>query len=175
MQAPTHLATGILIQKAIRKRQRYQRRYSLTIASLALLSHGILDRLARFTYHPPVPLIQDWFWISYHLVIAVLTVYVVLNCWRKYKLGIIFSVLPDIDWVVLHVSDFLSIQIPFWKEPILHKFLFSFLDLLPPFSFLNSLSNWNLERKGALLEVALLATLIASIYLTERKDEEIHL
>ena len=148
-------------------------RQHLLVAFLAILSHGILDKLARCTYHPSMPLVGDCFWISYHLIIAFLTVFIFVKYWKKYKIGLIFSVLPDLDWVVLHSSNFFSVKIPFWKEPILHKFFFSFLDVLPPFSFLNSLPNWNLERKGAIVEFALLTILITFIYvLTKEKAEK---
>lgn len=167
MQAPTHLATGILIQKGLSEVRPPSLRY-LLIVILALLSHGILDRLARFTYHPPTPLIYDWFWVSYHSIIALLTIYIFFRFWRGYKLGLIFSVLPDLDWIVLHSSDLVAVQVPFWREPILHGFLFSFLDLVCPFTFLDTLPNWNLERKGIILELVLLAVLVTSIYAIER-------
>jgi len=163
MQAPTHLATGVLIQKGLGKAQPSSLRYALT-AILALLSHGILDRLARFTYHPPMPLVQDWFWVSYHSIFTLLAVYIFFKFWRKYRLGLIFSILPDVDWIVLYSSDLLSLQVPFWKEPILHKLFFSFLDLVPPFTFLNSLPDWSLERKGVILELVLLVVLITLIH-----------
>ena len=160
MQAPTHLVTGALIQKAIEKKkvQPFPLRYVL-VASLAVISHGILDRLARFTYHPPIPLIGDWFWISYHSIVAFLTVFIFVKYWKRYKLGLIFSILPDFDWVVVYSSSLFSFQIPFWKEPILHKFLFKFLDFLPPFSFLDTLPDWTLERKAVILEIALFTAL----------------
>jgi hypothetical protein len=168
MQAPTHLATGVLIQQGLSKAQPPALRYPL-IALLALLSHGMLDRLARLTYHPSKPLIQDWFWISYHSLLAVLTVCFLFRFRKQYKLGLVFSVLPDIDWIVLHSSELFSVQVPFWKEPILHKFLFSFLDLLPPFAFLSTRPNSNLERKGIIVGLVSLAVLITSIYAVERR------
>ena len=67
MQEPTHLAAGIVIQKAMRKARPLPLKYFL-IAFLALLSHGILDRLANVTYHPPSALPRDWFWISFHVL-----------------------------------------------------------------------------------------------------------
>lgn len=75
MQGPTHLITGVLIQKAVRKVHPLPLQYFLVVF-LAIVSHGILDRLARFTYHPPIPLTGDWFWISYHLIIAFLTIFI---------------------------------------------------------------------------------------------------
>lgn len=172
MQAPTHLVTGVLIQKALRKKKvhPFPLQYFL-VAFFAVISHGILDRLARFTYHPPMPLTGDWFWISYHSIVAFLTIFIFVKYWKRYKLGLIFSVLPDFDWVVIHLSSLFSFQIPFWKEPILHNFLFNFLDFLPPFSFLNSLPDWTLERNAVIIEIALFTTLIIIIYAVEREKQ----
>jgi hypothetical protein len=163
MQGPTHLVTGVLIQRVIKKVRPLPLRYFL-VAFLAITSHGILDRLARFTYHPPMPLTEDGFWISYHLIIAFMSISIFVKYWGKYKCGLIFSILPDLDWVVLHSSNFFSFQIPVWKEAILHGFFFSFLDSLLLFRFLNTLPDWSLERKGAILELALFLTLIILSY-----------
>ncbi|MBS7617876.1 hypothetical protein KEJ25_04620 [Candidatus Bathyarchaeota archaeon] len=51
---------GVFIQKILRKVEPVSLRYFL-VAFLASISHGILDRLARFTYHPPTPLFEDLF------------------------------------------------------------------------------------------------------------------
>lgn len=169
MQGPTHLVMGVLIQKVLRKVQPLSLQYFL-IAFLTVISHGILDRLTRFTYHPPTPLFGDWLWVFYHLVLTFLTIFIFIKYWKKYKVGLIFSVLPDFDWVVLHASNFFSFRIPFWGEQILHKFFFSFLDLLPPFSFLHTLPDWSLEIEGVTLEFAVLLTLVIFIY--SIKEEE---
>lgn len=170
MQAPTHFVAGVLIQKALKQRkvQPFPLQYFL-IAFLAVISHAILDRLARLTYHPPMPLTGDWFWISYHSVVAFVSVFIFVKYWEKYKLGLISSVLPDLDWVVIYSSRLFSFQIPFWKEPILHGILFSFLDLLPPFGFLSALPDWRLEKKGVILELALFVILITVYVMTEGK------
>lgn len=158
MQCPTHLAMGILVQKTMRKVQvRSIHLYYSFVAFISILSHGILDKLARFTYHPPMPLPEDAFWVSYHAVIALLTIFIFYKTWKSYKVGLVFSILPDFDWIVLHLSNLLSIQIPFYKEPLLHKFLFSFLDWLPPLSFLSYLPNWNLEKLAVITEFGVLA------------------
>ncbi|MBS7612089.1 hypothetical protein KEJ27_07815 [Candidatus Bathyarchaeota archaeon] len=59
-KASTHLVMGVFIQKILRKVEPVSLRYFL-VAFLASISHGILDRLARFTYHPPTPLFEDLF------------------------------------------------------------------------------------------------------------------
>ncbi len=169
MQGPTHLVTGILIQKILRNLRPVPFRYFL-VASLAVISHGLLDKLATLTYHPSNPLSGDWFWISYHLIIAFLTIFIFAKYWKKYKLGLIFSVLPDFDWVLIHSSNLFSLQIPFWKGPILHEFFFSFLDSLPFLRFLNTLPQWTIERKGVIFELILFLILIFSVYILRGKD-----
>jgi hypothetical protein len=170
MQGPTHLLAGVLIQKALRGVKPLLPQYFIT-AFLALISHGILDKLTRFTYHPPNALAGDWFWVAYHLLIALLFVFILVKYWRKYKLALIFSILPDFDWVVLHSSNFFSFQVPFWKDPVLHKSLFSILDFLPPFSSFNYLPDWSLEREAAMFEFTLLAILVTFIYMV--KDSKV--
>lgn len=165
MQAPTHLLTGMLIQKAFRRVRLPAVRYFI-IALLAFLSHGILDGLARFTYHPPEP-IANGFWVSYHLIMFSITIYVLLKYWKKYKFGLVFSILPDFDWVILYSSKLLSTQIPLWIELIFHKISFGFLGSLPQLSFLNSFPNWTLDGKAAILELVPLLVLITYFYVTE--------
>jgi len=165
MQAPTHLLTGMLIQKsANRVRLRVARIF--IVALFAFFSHGILDGLARFTYHPP-EFIANEFWISYHLIISVLTIYIFLKYWKKYKLGLVFSILPDFDWLILYSSEFLSVKIPLWSELILHKVCFGFLGLLPQLGFLGSLPNLTLDEKAAVVEIVPILITITYFYVKE--------
>ena len=168
MQGPTHLLTGVLIQKALGKVQPLYLKYAL-IAFLASTSHGILDKLARFTYHPSMPLTKDWFWISFHLFISFLTIFILIKYWGKYKLGLIFSVFPDFDWLVINFSNLFSFQIPFWKEAILHNFFSNLLNSLFHLSFLSTLPSLTHKKRGAIIEFALIATLFIIIYLTEKE------
>jgi hypothetical protein len=89
MQAPTHLVMGILIQKVLRKIRPLNLQYFL-IAFLAIMSHGVLDKIAKFTYHPSSPLFGDWFWVLYHLILTFLTILIFIRCWKKYKIGLFF-------------------------------------------------------------------------------------
>jgi hypothetical protein len=162
MQGPTHLVGGILIQKALKSVRPIKLQYFL-IAFLAFLSHGILDGLTRFTYHPYMPLFDDWFWISYHTVIAFLTIFIFIKFWGKYKIGLIFSILPDFDWVILHSCSFFSYKIPFYSEPLLHKIFYSFGNFLYTVG-LNFFPDWSLEKEGAALEFAVLAALVVFTY-----------
>jgi len=170
MQAPTHLLIGMLIQKSFH-RVKLPAIYHFIVTLLAFLSHGILDSLARFTYHPP-ELIANEFWISYHVIMFVLTVYIFLKYWKKYKLSLVFSILPDFEWLVLYSSKFLSIQTPLWREVVLHKISFGFLGSFPQLSFLSLLPNWSLDEKAAILEMVPLLILITYFYNTEGRAKE---
>jgi hypothetical protein len=161
MQGPTHLVTGILIQKSLERIRPTPLQY-LAVAALGVLSHGILDHLARATYHPPAPLTQDWFWVISHLTIGILTLCVIVRYWRGYKFGMFCSILPDLDWVVRPVANFFSMG--FGQRSPLHTLLNRFIDLLVPPKIWDVLPNWNLARKGLVVEVVLFAILLACIY-----------
>lgn len=156
---------GVLIQKALSKVEPVSLRYFLT-ALLALISHGFLDRLARFTYHPPTPLFEDPFWIAYHLIIVFISVFIVIRYWKTYKIGMGFSILLDLDWVSMYVSG-LFFQTNFWSRPILHD-LFNFLDFLPPFESFNSLPDLSLKWEGSILEFGLLLMIVFLVRVTGR-------
>ncbi len=169
MQASTHLVMGVFIQKILRKVEPVSLRYFL-VAFLAFISHGILDGLARFTYHPPTPLFEDSFWIVYHLMVVLLSVFIVVKCWRKYKVGMSFSMLPDLDWIIIHASNFFSFQILFWSEPLLHRLL-NFLDFLSPFEYLDSLLDLSLRWEGAVLENGILLILVFLTHVIDRNTK----
>ncbi len=156
---------GVFIQKILKGAEPAYLRYFLT-ALLAFISHGVLDKLARFTYHPPNPLFGDLFWTTYHLIIMLLSIFIIIEYWDKYKIGMIFSMLPDLDWVVLHMSSFFSLQTLFRYEPIFHN-IFNLLDFIPPFKYLNSLPDLSLRWEGAVLESGVLLTLVFLIHVAD--------
>ncbi|MEM2849815.1 MAG: hypothetical protein QXI36_06045 [Candidatus Bathyarchaeia archaeon] len=169
MQGSTHLVIGVFIQKILRKAEPVSLRYFLT-AFLAFISHGFLDRLARFTYHPSTLLFEDPFWTVYHLAIVLLSVFIVVKYWEEYKIGMGFSMLPDLDWVIIHASSFFSFQISFWSGPVIHNLL-NFLDFLPPFKYLNSLPDLSLRREGVILECGMLSILVFLTHILDRKTK----
>jgi hypothetical protein len=160
MQAPTHLVAGICLQKAVRVIPPSPWRYVL-VALLALTIHGILDRLAKFTYHPPKRLWKDRFWIAYHSFLAVATIYILVLYWREYWFVTVFSIAPDFDWVMIDLSGYLGFL--HYRRPFLHDRLLRIIDSIPTPSFARSLPNWNVKRKGVLVELLLLAILISII------------
>lgn len=168
MQGPTHFVTGILIQRSMSGVKCVPLRYFL-IAFLAYISHGVLDRLAKVTYHPSSPLPHDAFWVFYHVIIALLSLYIFLRFFREYKVGLIFSVFPDIDWIVLYLSGVFSVELPFWKKPILHGSLFWFVDIFLPSGFIDSLPAWGLQKRGAIIEFVLLGLLFSLVHILRKR------
>jgi len=164
MQGPTHLVAGICLQKAMRVMPPSPLRY-LLVALLALLIHGILDRLAKFTYHPTKPLWKDHFWMAYNVILALATIYILVLYWREYWFVSIFSIAPDFDWVMMNLSGYLGF-LPY-KRPFLHDKLFRIVDSILTPSRTRFLPNWNLKRKGVLVELLLLAILIFIIVMID--------
>jgi hypothetical protein len=162
MQAPTHLAIGILVEKAMERVESPRLRKS-SVALVAALFHPILDALSDLTYHPPEPVLADPFWVSYHLFLSVLTICILLRYWGKYKFGMLFSILPDFDWFVIHLVRVFKPEIPLCEVPVFHKLLSGLARRFVPFRSPKSLPNWRLVRRGVLVEFAVWASL-ASLY-----------
>jgi len=102
--------------------------------------------------------------------VAILGVYVLLAHWKDCKVGLVASVLPDFDWVLIHGSRLLSVEVPCWRAPYLHKLLARFMDLFPPFRLLNAVPDWTQRREAALLELGLLTVLLVCVHALRGKE-----
>ncbi len=167
MQTPTHIVTGVIIQKAFEGKNRA---LSLTvIAVVAFLSHGFLDKLAQITYHPANPDFHSVFWVSYHLTLLATTIVFLCIWWRRYKWGIIFANLPDVDWIFIHGQEIFHFKIPFYRQPHMHHLLGYIYEHVPPFSWvtycLDRLPNERHNPWACLWEVLIVAVLILVIRL----------
>jgi hypothetical protein len=167
MQTPTHMVAGVLIQKSIPGKNR-----KLTLAIVAIvafLSHGFLDKLAQITYHPANPDFHSVFWVTYHSILLVTAIIFGVIFWRKYKWGIIFANLPDVDWIFIHGQEIFHCKIPFYRQPHMHHFLGYIYDHIPPFSYvthwINQLPNERHNSWACLCEVALVALMFVAIWL----------
>ena len=167
MQEPTHILTGVIIQKSFDNAKHRKLALGLT-AVLGFLSHGFLDKLANLTYHPANPEFTNPVWIVYHLFIVVATVVFLVLWWKKFKWGIIFACLPDLDWVFIHGREFLNwafnLHFSFYPRPYLHMFLGNIWKYVPPFSFatpyLDHLPNFRHNPLACVFEFALVAALL---------------
>ena len=169
MQNATHLASGILIQKATAQIQDASLR-RLLVALLGLFSHGVLDMLARVTYHPTAPRPDDPFWVTYHTSVYAASALVLVTNGRSFKSGMFWASAPDLDWVARLASRRLPANTPLWREPVLHNALHKLIDALPGLNLLNRLPDWRSKKQGALVEIALLVVLAMLIRKSVERD-----
>jgi hypothetical protein len=167
MQEPTHILAGALIQRSFEPVRPRALRLALT-AVIAFLSHGLLDRLANITYHPPDANFNSVFWICFHLGVLKWTIVFLIIWWRRYGWGIFFAALPDLDWVFIHGQNIIGIQIPFYRVPHLHHFLHIIFDETWPFSLLRVPSNRQ-HPWACLFELALIFAMLAVFFRIGRR------
>ncbi len=159
MQEPTHILAGVIIQKCC-ARKKFGVAGLVVTAIVAFLSHGFLDKLANLTYHPAHADFHSVIWVSYHAAVLVATIIFLCIWWRRYWVGILFAMLPDLDWVFIHGQEILHIKIPFYQQPHLHHFLHWIYAQVPALSVLDRLPKWRENPWAIAGEVVLVAVLI---------------
>lgn len=164
MQMPTHFVTGIVIDKFIRAGKPSRAPSSAIVALLSYLSHGVLDVLSRLTYHPPDPQPEDRFWWTYHRIVQPFTtVAILIKYWRPHKWAMIFSILPDLDWIVRAIRRKDQIFTPFWKRPILNESVSQIALELPVVRQVTKLPDLKHNKSAALIEGGLLFSMLGMI------------
>jgi hypothetical protein len=158
MQAPTHLLTGVLLQRICDNIPHPFVRVVATV-SLGVLSHGILDRIARLTYHPPDAQWHDSFWVAYHASLVIVTIHSLRKYWREYWLGILSALAPDVDWLVLHSTQLLSFSVPFFSKAKFHEVVYVVVDALPFIRVFADAPTKVHNRGGILLDLIIVASL----------------
>jgi hypothetical protein len=173
MQAPTHILAGMIIRRAFG--WKHFRFFSVLFTILtALLFHGIFDKLARVAYDPPHADFADPVWLAYHIAVWLLSLVMLYLFWGEYKLGIIFSLLPDLDWIVINTANAFGKEIIFYKEPWLHNCINYFIDNVIPFSYLNLLPDNRNYAWACVWEVLLFAFLVLIFKLQLNHRRNIH-
>ncbi len=165
MQLPTHFVAGVCLDQIIRRSTLPSFIKPFVTAAACFISHGVLDKLARATYHPPQPL-DDPFWIGYHKrILPVFTGFTVLWFGPRHWFAMLCAALPDLDWVVRGLSNRFGWRIPGWERPVLNEGLHTVLDQVPLVNQLNQLPDLRYDRRGALIEAGLAALLLGCIVL----------
>lgn len=168
MQAPTHILTGVLIEELTRKSPRLPFKPLIIITS-CILSHMILDKFARLTYHPSKPLYKDAFWVFYHASLLIVTIVSLRLYWKDHKLAIIASVFPDIDWIIFRPITALFPELEALKGPVTHKLLEDVLSVVLPIQWFDTLPDWNLNKPTVLIEMIVLSFLFLAIQHTANR------
>lgn len=170
MQLPTHLVTAVAIDKAVKRSAIPGPMKPVVVALACFLSHGILDKIAKSTYHPPDPL-NDWFWRDYHhKVLPNLTWLVLGNYAPKHFFAMFFSAMPDFDWLVRDGSKKYGWHIQGYDQPLMNEGLHRFWDKVPVVNLLNRLPDLRFQRKGVLVELGLVTFLLFCIRWLDRKS-----
>ncbi|MFN8288342.1 MAG: hypothetical protein U0V74_16415 [Chitinophagales bacterium] len=173
MQAPTHLLIGVIIQKLFDWR-RYRAISFLLVAAVAFFCHGLLDEFSRFTYNPDISLPIDPFWVVFQIVVLLFTITLLYQWWGIAKWGIVFSLLPDIEWIFIDIQKLFNIEIAFYKTPYIHNFLHSVYGALPPFSYMDMLPDWSRNYWACAIEVAVIVLLLLTLRAIYNQRRNIH-
>ena len=173
MQAPTHILAGIILKRTFDWKYFRGVGVALTVF-FALLMHGIFDKLGRSTYHPVGMDFTDPFWLIYNVLMVLTSLVMLYMFWREYWVGILFSLLPDIDWVILHTADAFGKQIIFYKTPLIHDVLFYFIDNVIPFSYLKDLPDFRIYPWACVFEGLLFGVLLVIYKVQVNRRRNIH-
>ena len=173
MQGPTHILAGIILKRTFDWKYFKAIGIVLTILS-ALLMHGIFDKLARMTYQPAVPDFTDPIWLIYHVIMWLVSLVMIYMYWGEYKLGIIFSLLPEIDWVVLYISHAFGKELIFYKTPLIHDVLNYFIDNVIPFNYLNSIPDYCSCPLACIFDLLLFGLLVLIFRMQLSRRRNIH-
>lgn len=173
MQAPTHILAGIIIRRAFG--WRYYRFFAVLFTILAaLFFQGVFDKLGKAVYGPETIDFNDPFWLIYHIAMWLLSIVMLYVYWGEYKLGIVFSLLPDVDWIVLGIQNAIGKELIFYKQPLIHNALNYILDITVPFNYLNLLPDQRNNALACLWEVLLFALLMLIFRLQLSRRRNIH-
>jgi hypothetical protein len=165
MQLSTHLITAVMIDKLIDRTGLNGPVKPMVVAVSCFLSHGILDKMAKATYHPPDPLPTRFWEVYHHKILPQITRAVVAVYGPKHWFAMLFSALPDLDWIVRDWSKKNNRKVPGYDGPIMNEGLGKFLDRVPVINQLNKLPDLRFEEKGALVELGLVAVIFTLIQL----------
>jgi hypothetical protein len=155
MQTPTHILIGALIQRAVEKRVPRQL-VPWASTPLALLSHGLLDKLARFTYHPPEAQWRDPFWCAFHAAVLAGSAALLRRYAQRYRWGVRFAVAQDLEWAAAHLARAIRPGTDLFGAASPHRVVSEALDRVPGVRALERWPRWTHRREAALVEVALI-------------------
>lgn len=170
MQAITHLAFGAACAAAldagVRNPEGSHRRGRLALAAtVAALSHPLLDDLARATYHPAQAQLSDPFWLGWHALVW--TAAVAVLWWRRGHYPVLLAALiPDLDW--------LARPLDLWPEGALHGLFRSLPGIASVSEALRSVvPDWRLQPLAVVGEAALVVSLLLLVMVWQRREEPV--
>jgi len=158
MQAPTHILAGVIINRIFKWRN-YRPVGLLLTFILCLFVHAIFDKLSIAVYGSDDLSLNDPFWLIYHLAMWLGTIVLFYIFWREYKWGIVFSLIPEMDWIIIGLQHLFHFTISFYSVPWIHFGMNYIIDQIPPFNYAYLLPDNRLNPWACLWELLLIALL----------------
>ncbi|MHA2005820.1 MAG: hypothetical protein ACXABO_07700 [Promethearchaeota archaeon] len=161
MEMITHNLIAVIIQILCFKFLFFPLNIILTII-FAFLSHIISDSIAIITYHTPEVQKGDTFWITWHIIIYLLSIFSII-IFIPFWLALVFANVMDIwDWFILRPIQNIKKKThtdsiwgdKYYFHPIIDKFRDKFFYWLP---------KWNYEKGGVLIEICVIIMLVIFI------------
>jgi hypothetical protein len=170
MQAPTYILSGMIIKRTFD--WKYYRFFSVLFTIItALLFHGIFDKLGKAMYGPGHIDFTDPFWLGYHILGWLTSLVMLYMFWRDYTLGIIFSLVPYIDWLIMGTAAAFGKEV-IYKQPWIHVGINYIIDNVIPLNYLNMLPDQRSNPLASVWEILLfgLLALIFRLQLNRRRN-----
>jgi hypothetical protein len=171
MHAPTLILAGMIIKKAFDWKSFRFFSVLFTIVT-ALLFSGILSKLGKMVYDPPYISFTDPVWLIFHVIMWLISFVMLYMYWSEYCLGIIFSLLPELDYIIIGTANAFGQEVIFYKEPWIHNTINYFIDNVVPFSYLNKLPDFRSSPLSLIWEILFFGflMLIFKIQLNRRRN-----
>ena len=160
MQAPAHILAGVIVNRIFKWRNYKPVALFLTFL-ICIFLHTFFDKLALSVYRPgddfSNPLV-----LIYHIGMWLVSIVMLYVFWRDYKWGIVFSLIPEFDWLVISVQHLFHFEISFYSVPWIH-FTLNYLLNFFPFSYMDLVPDNRDNPLGIFWELALIG-ILAFIY-----------
>ncbi len=173
MQAPIHILSGAVVNRFF-KWSRYRAVGIFIMFLVAVMMHAIFDKLAVITFQAALSDFSNPFVVVYHVAEWLLSITFLYIWWEDYKWGILFSLIPDIDWLILFPQTFTDTQLIFYHDPVIHNCLSYWMDHMYPFCFMNNLINLSDNTFAVFVEIAIVAILLLIIRIIHQRRRNIH-
>jgi hypothetical protein len=159
MQPPIHILSGMIIKRMFDWRS-FRFFSVLFIIITALLFHGILDKIGKACYSPDTVDFTDPLWLVFHIISWLVSLVMLYMFWPEYWLGIVFSLLPYLDWIVIHTAGAFGQEVIFYNKPWIHIGINYVIDHTVPLCYLNLLPDQHLNPLACVWEVLAFGLLV---------------
>lgn len=164
MLPPSYIASGVFLQKA------FSWRYNKLIAIIgfllsAVLLHAIIDKIVSVVFDGVNYSIHDIIFVFFLVVMLLYSVVLIYIFGKKYWIGILFLLLPEIEYLWWLPAEWMNKEIIFYKRPYIHDAFNYMMDNTIPFHYLNNLASTNILLFYIAFELALPLIILGAYYI----------